>query len=170
MANGRTHDGFLLRTFGYNENSKSYRRYGLYLILVAGAGVAFLSCGEDNVDPQPTPTTTTSTTIPETTTTTIEAPPTTVTPSPEKFLFKVAGIAYDCTVVEEPHVVQPGEHIWKIVDTQAMPEGMPQRWLGTIDLNQIKGTVGDNPNLIYPGDQIYTLVDCITSDALPGTS
>lgn len=135
-----------------------------------GLGIVANSCGDDDSEPTPT-TSTTTTTVPETTTTTTTTtvPETTTTIPAERFRFTTGDTTYDCEVVADPHTVVPGEHIWKIVDAQNIPEAMPQRWLGTIDLNQLKGTVGDNPNLIYPGDQLYTLVDCITSEALPGT-
>jgi hypothetical protein len=129
-------------------------------------------CGSDK-SPEPSTTTTTTTTTPETTTTTttsaLETTTTTTTAPKELFKFSIGNTLYNCVVIEPPHTVAPGEHIWKIVDEQNVPEDMPQRWIGTIELNQQKGTVGSNPNLIHPGDHIYELVDCTKTPGIPAT-
>ncbi len=154
--------GILQRTFGYNEHSRPFLRYGTYLAIVLGSGALVLSCSSDEQDPEPVPTTTTTTTttVPSTTTT---VPPTTTLPPPETYQFNIAGTNYDCIVADEPHQVIEGDHIWKIVDEQQVPDNMPQRWIGTITLNQAKGTVGIDPNLIYVENEIFLLVDCSTT-------
>jgi hypothetical protein len=117
--------------------------------------------------------TTTTTTTPETTTTstTTTTPETTTTTTvpKEMFKFSIGNKLYNCVVFEPPHTVVPGDNIWKITHEQHLPEDMPQRWIGTIELNQQKGTVGANPNLIHPGDHIYELVDCTNTPGIPAT-
>jgi len=126
------------------------------------------SCTDDEQADTTITTTTTTTEVPTVTTlvTDTTVPPIVEAPQPEIFQFDAGESSFSCEVVSNPHLVAEGEHIWKIVDAQAMPDNMPQRWLGTISLNQIRGAVGEDPNLIYPGDQIYTLVDCEFTDGL----
>jgi hypothetical protein len=173
VAKEQTREEFWREYHSHDKNRRPYFRIPAILTgLVLGVTIIANSCSGDG-DTTP-PSTTTTTTLPpvETTTTTIEATTTTTTttvPPAERFSFEIAGSMYDCEVMSDPHQVVSGDHIWKIVEEQMVPEGMPQRWIGTITLNQLRGTVGSDPNLIFPGDQIYTLVDCTMNDGLPTT-
>lgn len=91
-------------------------------------------------------------------TSTTEVPPTT-SDTRESHSFMVGDRTFNCRVAASPHVVIEGDNIWEIVEGQQAPD-MPQRWVGTVVLNQARGTVGDNPDLIYPGNNILVLEDC----------